>query len=131
MDATVGVVQEWHEALNTGDIERLAALSHEDIEVAGPRGIGRGSRLLRDWAARAGIRLDPGRVFRRGQVVVVGQRATWNDPETGLTGEPQEVASEFLVEEGRVRRVERHADLGAALAAAGLGEADEVRPGKG
>ena len=29
----VGIVEAWHEALNSSDIERLATLSHPDVEV--------------------------------------------------------------------------------------------------
>jgi hypothetical protein len=51
----VEVVQAWVAAANAGDAERLVALSAPDIEVVGPRGIGAGHRLLREWLARAGL----------------------------------------------------------------------------
>lgn len=44
----VAVVLAWHAALNDGDADRLVALSTEEIEVGGPRGVGRGSALLRE-----------------------------------------------------------------------------------
>lgn len=47
----------WHDALNAGDVERLVALSHEDVEMGGPRGPARGQIVLREWVARSGIRL--------------------------------------------------------------------------
>ena len=128
--AEVAVVLAWHEALNAGDLDRLAALVDEEVEVVGPRGSGHGVALLRDWAARAGVRLEPGRLFHRDEAVVDEQRATWRDAATGQTGEPQTVASTFLVRDGRVRRVARYGDAGAALAAAGLEASDEVRPAR-
>lgn len=122
----IAVVAAWHEAVNAGDTRRLAALAAEDVEVGGPRGAGRGIALLREWVERAGIRLEPERWFGRPGVVVVAQRATWRSPETGQPGDPQPVASLFLVEGGLVRGVHRHVDLAAALAAGGLTEADEA-----
>jgi ketosteroid isomerase-like protein len=70
-------VEKWHEALNAGDFERPVALSHPDVEVVGPRGTGRGAGLLREWVARANIRLEPRRVFQREETVVVEEEAEW------------------------------------------------------
>lgn len=122
---TLAVVGAWQRAANDGDVERLLALSDEDVEVGGPRGTGRGHRLLREWVARAGLHLEPRRTFARADAVVVEQRATWRaDP--GEVAGRAEVASAFVVVGGRVARVVRHPGLAEALAAAGLGEADEV-----
>lgn len=126
MSAEIEVVKAWHDAVNAGDTDRLAALVHEDIEVGGPRGSGYGIALPRDWVERAGIRLEPERFFQRGDEVVVEQRAAWRRPDTGKPGDLQEAASSFLVRDGRVRRVMRYPDLAAALAAAGLEESNEV-----
>ena len=62
-----------------------------------------------------------------GDQVVVEQRATWDVPGAAQPGEPQVVATVFLVRDGRVRRVIRYVNLDAALAAVGLNMADEVR----
>ena len=126
----VATVVDWHDAVNAGDVDRLVALSSEDIEVGGPRGSGSGVHLLRDWVARAGIRLEPRRLFRRGGTVVVEQDARWRSPEDGQMTEPQVVASVFLVRDGRVASVVRHSDLASALTAAGLDESDEQRHGE-
>ena len=119
MDA-VTVVLEWHQALNAGDLERLVALSADDVEVGGPRGSGRGRQLLREWFGRAGIRMVPRRAFAVGEAVVVEQAAAWGDG-----GEEQVVATAFEVSAGLVQRVVRYDQLDAALLAAGLTEADE------
>lgn len=129
MSAEIKVVKAWHDAVNAGDTDRLAALVHEDVEVGGPRGSGYGVTLLYDWVKRAGIRLEPGRFFQRGDEVVVEQRVTWHLHETGETSEPQGIASSFLVRGSRVQRVMRYPDLGAALAATGLDASDEVPEG--
>jgi ketosteroid isomerase-like protein len=126
----VTTVVDWHEAVNAGDVDRLVALSSEDIEVGGPRGSGSGVHLLRDWVARAGIRLEPRRVFSRAGTVVVEQGARWRSPEDGQMTEAQDVASVFLVRDGRVASVIRHPDLASALTAAGLDESDEQRRGE-
>ena len=122
----VDVVLAWHEALNAGDPEALAALTDEAVEVGGPRGTGHGVALVREWVERAGVWLYPKRVFHRGDVVVVEEAARWRDPTTGEWGEPSVVASSFLVGGGRVRRVVRFAKLAAVLASSGLDTRDEV-----
>jgi hypothetical protein len=121
----IGIVRAWHEALNRGDADAIVALSHEDIEVGGPRGTGHGSALLRDWVARAGIQLEPLRWFPRGGDVVVEERARWQSPDSGKLGEPITLASAFHVADGRVRSVIRYESVEAALAATGLGPDDE------
>jgi ketosteroid isomerase-like protein len=122
----VDTVRAWHDAVNAGDVERLVALSSDDVEVGGPRGSGRGARLLQEWFARAGIRLDARLIFRRDRTVVVEQSAAWHMAGSGDSAEPQTIASVFLVEDGRVASVTRYADLASALEAAGLTDADRI-----
>ncbi len=108
------IVLAWHEALNSGDVDRLVALSAADVEVGGPRGSGRGAQLVRDWFGRAGIRLTPLRVVARGQTLVVEQDARWSADEPS-----HRVASVFRVRDGKVASVVRYPDMEAALSAAG------------
>ncbi|HLZ30474.1 MAG TPA: nuclear transport factor 2 family protein [Chloroflexota bacterium] len=121
----IETVLAWHAALNASDVDGLLALSSADVEVGGPRGSGRGAELLRDWVARAGIRLQPGRCYRRGSAVVVDERAQWRS-EGGELTEPQGAACVFGVRDGQVVRVVRYPDVAAALAAAGLDESDDA-----
>lgn len=123
----VRVVSAWHDALNRADIDRLTALSTDDVEVGGPRGSGSGSDLLREWVGRAGLGLDIRRVFCRGAAVVVEEDAEWRAADTGAVTGSQTAASVFRVRDGRVASVIRHPGLADALNAAGLGEADEVQ----
>jgi DNA-binding MarR family transcriptional regulator len=116
----------WHAAVNGGDPDRAAALVHPDVEMAGPRGDAVGKELLRDWATHVGIRLEPLRWFRRGDLVVVEQRAAWRDPATDAFGDPMPAATVFRVTDGLIARVARHPDLATALAEAGLTEADDA-----
>ena len=124
----VQTVLTWHEALNGGDRERVVALSDPEVEVGGPRGSGRGSALLREWVERANIRLQPERIFRNAEGVVVEQRAEWCDAETGEITGAQTVASVFVVRDGKVASVLRYDTLPDALDAAGLDGAHELRP---
>jgi ketosteroid isomerase-like protein len=126
MSPEVAIVVAWHDALNAGDVDRLVALSSEHVEVGGPRGFGQGAQLLRDWAGRAGIRLDVRRVFQGGDDVVVEEDARWRVAETGKMTGSQVVATVFRVRDVRVVRVARYSDLAPALEAAGLDESAEV-----
>jgi ketosteroid isomerase-like protein len=118
----------WHKALNSGDVERLVALSHPDIEVGGPRGSGHGAQTLRDCVDRANVRLEPGRTFREADSVVVEQEAEWRAAELESNG-AQTVASVFMVRDGLVTSVMRHPDLASALRAADLDETHERSSG--
>lgn len=120
----VETVKRWHDALNAGDVDRLLALSAEDVEVGGPRGSGHGSSLLREWFGRAGITIDPLQYFNRGATVVVEQDATWKMPGSRDPAEPQRVASVFVVLEEQVASVIRYPTLADALNAAGLTKHD-------
>ena len=116
----VRIVKAWHQAQNDGNVDRLVALSHPDVGVGGPRGTGSGVQLLREWVSRAGIQLEPRRVFHRADTVVVEQRARWRSAETGRMTGSQTVASVFVVRDGRIVRVVRYPDLANALSAANL-----------
>lgn len=109
----------WHDALNSGDVERLLALSHPDVEVGGPRGSAHGARILREWVDRADIRLEPGRTFDEAGTVVVEQGAEWRSADPGNV---QTVASVFLVSDGLVTSVVRYQELASALRAADFDE---------
>ena len=124
----VHVVEAWHEALNAGDADLLVALSHPNVEVGGPPGASRGARLLREWVDRANIRLEPRRVFRERDTVVVEATAQWRSADTGEVTGGQTVGSVFVVRDGRVASVTRYDDLSDALGATGLDESHETRP---
>ena len=124
----VEAVLAWHEALNAGDAERLAALSHPEVEIGGPRGSARGRQVLKDWVGRANVRLEPLRPFQRGGTVVVEEAATWRDAQNGEKIGETTVATVFALDGGLVSGVFRHDDLEGALRSAGLDETDRVQP---
>jgi len=123
----VRVVLAWHEALNAGDAERLAALSHPEVELGGPRGSARGRRVLEDWVGRANVRLEPLRSFQNGRTVVVEEAATWRDARTGETTGEATVATIFALDGGLVAGIVRHDGLEDALRSAGLDGSDEIQ----
>lgn len=124
-DSPAAIVRAWHDALNAGDADALVALCAEDVEVGGPRGSDRGSHLMREWAARANVTMQANRLFGRGDTVVAEERAEWHD-ETGAVTSGADLASVFVVQNGVVASVVRHADLDTALAAAEISSVDEV-----
>ena len=124
--AEIRTVEQWHEALNAGDTDRLVGLSHQDVEMGGPRGVVSGAEVLSEWVARANIRLYPRRFFHEKETVVVEEAAEWRSPETGEVIGEDTVGSIFVVRDGRVASVGRHENIAGALNAAGLDGSYEV-----
>jgi hypothetical protein len=120
-------VRAWHEALNAGDAERVASLSHPEVEIGGPRGSARGRQVLKDWVGRANVRLEPLRSFQRGGALVVEEAATWRDARSGETIGEATVATVFALDGGLVSGIFRHDGLEDALREAGLDGSDEIR----
>ncbi|AGZ42157.1 nuclear transport factor 2 family protein [Actinoplanes friuliensis] len=130
MNGELAVVEEWLTAINSGDGARVESLSHEEVEIVGPRGRGRAPRaILSEWLGRSGFSSDPVRWFCGGDGrVVVEQQARWTDPATGAAQDSFRIGSFFRVTGGRVAAYERFdAGVAAALTAAGLDpERDEA-----
>ena len=118
----------WHEALNAGDAESVASLAHPEVEVGGPRGSARGRQVLKDWVARANVRLEPLRSFKCGGTMVVEEAATWRDAQTGESVGAATVATVFELDGGLVTGIFRYDGLEDALRNAGLDGSDEIRP---
>lgn len=124
----LAVVEEWSDAVNRRDGHRLMHLSHQDVEVIGPRGSVRGRQVLSDWLARAGFSVEPRRWFCGGDGSGGAGCPLGGPDETGKELNRSVVASQFLVKGGAVASYRRHEEHRAALAAAGLDEGrDEVR----
>ena len=127
---SLAVVEEWLDAVNRGDGHRLEQVTHEEIEIVGPRGQGRTDRrAVSAWLTRAGFSAVALRWFCGADgSVVVEQDARWVDVTTGVEQGRARVASQFLVDGARVAMYVRHDDsLRSALVASGLDETDEVR----
>ena len=122
-------VHEWLAAVNAGDVEGALALTAPDVTIVGPRGAARGHEVLRAWMGHAGATFHTRETYASGGAVVVAQHGVWRDVETGAVRGEADVATRFLVADGRVAEMERYDDLAAALRAAGLTEADRQRGG--
>jgi hypothetical protein len=118
----IATVLAWHDALNASDIDTLATLSSDDIEVGDEHGAGQGHDALRKWAAARPRKVELGRMYVHDGVVVVEQMTgSADDP-----GASAPAASAFRVVHDHVTSVFRHRDLAAALAATELTDADLV-----
>jgi hypothetical protein len=72
---SLAVVEAWLDAVNRKDVGALERLTHDEVEIVGPRGSGRMDRaVLAEWLARAGFSAEVLRWFcgADGSVVVEG-----------------------------------------------------------
>ncbi len=107
----------------------LIALADEDLELVTPVGTQRGHDALRGWLAKQtyGVapRFEGRRVFVRGDTVVVDLHLEFRYVDGGEVAGSQDLAIGFAIQDGLVRRITAHPDLGSALSVSGLDEADE------
>jgi len=116
----IATVLAWHDALSTGDLDTLEALSSGDIEIGDHHGAGQGHAELRQWAKRAAVTVEVGRIYYRDGVVVVEESIT----AAGDPGNTHTAASAFRVVDDHVTAAFRHPDLTAALTATELSDED-------
>ena len=121
----VETARAWITAANDQNKDRLKQLSQDDIEIVGPRGTVQGSEILLEWLDRAGLTLESKRYFSEGNTVVVEHYGTWRSVETGEVMGQSEVASRFVIKNGRVSVYERFDSLNKALDSANLSMKDE------
>ena len=107
----IATVLAWHDALSAADIETLASLSSDDIEMGDAHGAQQGHQALRGWASAHQTSGELGRMYVHDGVVVAEQNNN---------------ALAFRVVRDHVTSVFRHDDLPSALAATELTEADLV-----
>lgn len=108
---SVHVLQAWHDAVNTGDVDSAVQLCSTDVAVAGPRGVGHGHDLVRSWLVRSGIRLEPQQPFvESGGRFVVREMARWTatDAPAAAPTEPTPTWCVFTVASGLVTSVARY-----------------------
>lgn len=117
----IATVLAWHDALDTGDIDTLTALSSDDIEIGDAHGAAQGHEALRSWASSHQAATQLGQMYVHDGVVVVEQKL-------GSTDGPGEAtnALAFRVVRDHVTSVFRHDSLASALAATELTESDAV-----
>lgn len=117
----IATVLAWYDALNASDLDTLAALSSDDIEVGDAHGAGQGHDALRQWASARPRGTEPGRMYVHDGVVVVEHKASPGEPPANAVA-----AAAFRVVHDHITSVFGHRDLAAALAATDLTEADLV-----
>jgi len=105
-------INEWHAAVNDGDLPRAAAAVGDPVVVLGPKGAGPITPAqFADWVERSGITLHPRSWHPVGeQLMVVEQDAAWP-----ASTERTRVATVFRVSGGKVTAALRLPDLHAAL----------------
>ncbi|WAC91145.1 nuclear transport factor 2 family protein [Mycobacterium sp. Aquia_213] len=108
----IATVLAWHDALNTADLDTLAALSSDDIEMGDAHGAAQGHQALRNWATSRPAATELGQMYVHDGVVVAEQQGAG--------------ALAFRVVHDHVTSVFRHQDLASALAATELTQADLV-----
>ena len=114
----IATVLAWHDALSAADLDTLASLSSDDIEIGDAHGAAQGRAALRAWAQRTDATVEVGTIYYRDGVVVVEERIT----PTG--GPARTAASACRVVDDHVTAVFRHDDLAAALAATEMTDDD-------
>lgn len=125
----LGIVETWQSAVNSGQAADATAVTADQVDVLGPRGIATVPGTdIGAWMVRSGFSATPLRWYCSGAGdVVVEQDARWDDPATGVESGRAVVGTHFTVTDGLVTRIARHDDgLQAALDSAGLTGADEV-----
>lgn len=118
----IATVLAWHDALNAADIDTLASLSSDDIEIGDAHGAAQGHEALRTWAASHRAATELGRMYVHDGVVAVEQKLSGTDD----PGAPANTALTFRVVRDHVTSVFRHDSLASALAATELTESDAV-----
>ena len=114
----IATVLAWHDALSSGDLDTLLAVSSDDIEIGDADGAAQGHAALRDWAQRTEATIEVGRIYYHDGVVVVEEKIT------PRSGPERTTAAAFRVVHDHVTSVFRHDDLVAALAATDLTDDD-------
>jgi hypothetical protein len=118
----IATVLAWHDALNAADIDTLASLSSDDIEIGDAHGAAQGHEALRTWAASHRAATELGRMYVHDGVVAVEQKLSGTDDPAA----PANTALTFRVVHDHVTSVFRHDSLASALAATELTESDAV-----
>jgi hypothetical protein len=107
------IILNWHEAVNTANLERARAAVSDPIVVSGPQGEATiTASEFAEWVTRSGITLQPVSWHPAGErVMVVEQEARWPESQEPLT-----VATMFRLTGNRVSAALRFPDLEQALA---------------
>ena len=105
------VIVVWHVAVNAGDAETAASACTEDVELIGPEGTSRGRDDMRDWVAKAGVRLMPKEAYDVPGGIVVAQEVFHEGQD-----KPERIYSAFGLRDGSISGVYQFGTLEEARA---------------
>jgi|SRR5271167_919228 len=128
----VETLRQAYEAFSSGDMGRILAFAHPDVEVVVPPELSaepdtyRGHDGVRRYFQSFGdamdeIRFQPERFWDVGQSVVAVVRLTAKGRQTAIPVE-QQIAQVWTIRDGKGIRVQTYASLSEALEAVGLAE---------
>jgi len=120
-EATATLLRDWHQGVNTKNLDAVLRLCTPDVLVRGPRGTGSGHDLMRSWLTRSGIQLELKalHVFGGG-AVLAEQEATWPPGASdSAPTEPVACVTVFHVRDRQVSAVARYDSAAEARAEQG------------
>lgn len=116
----------FHDHFNAGRVDEVLAMASEDVAVGGARGRGNGRELLNEWIGRKTTTLTPQRWFEKDNLVVVEELVEWRTRGGETVTDSTVWGMAFHIEDGKITRIGRFADVGEAVTSSGLYESDEV-----
>lgn len=121
------IVLTFHDHFNAGRVDEVLAMATDDVAVGGARGRGNGRELLNEWIGRKTTTLTPQRWFEQDNLVVVEELVEWRAGGGNRVTDSTVWGMAFVVEDGKLARIGRYADIGEAVTSNGLYESDEVK----
>lgn len=123
---TIKLAEQWIELCNRQDVEGLASITAEELEVHGPKGSkGLDENGLKEWMERANLKLKTFEKYARDNKVLMGQHGTWLNEDASVKGE-EDVYTVLVIDDQKVSAIARFNDKEQAFDVSGLGEADKV-----
>lgn len=110
----------FHDHFNEGRVDEVLAMATDDISVGGARGRGEGRSLLNEWVGRKTTTLTPQRWFGRDNVIVIEELVEWRTRGDDTVTDSTLWGMAFTVEDGKIARIARYADIGEAVTSSGL-----------
>ena len=123
---TIKIAEQWIELCNSQDVEGLASITAEELEVHGPKGTATlGKNELEEWMERANLKLETFEQYARDNKVIMGQHGTWLNEDGTAKGE-QDVYTVLVFDREKVSALGRFDDKEQAFDVTGLKEEDKI-----
>lgn len=122
----IATADQWIEYCNDQDIEGLAGITSEELEVHGPKGTATIDKTgFKEWMERANLKLETFEYYARDNKVVMGQHGIWLDTDGTVKGE-QDVYTVLVFDREKVSALGRFDDKEQAFDVTGLEEGDRI-----